>query len=127
MSTFENRTPLSPTRERGGVRGKIATLLSPPPVATATDLSRGGRGYQVLVVAACLFICPFANAFDFSNLDADKILSGSSKLIKAVAGVSDEDEIKIGRDVAANVAARYHPLEQEGMLRYLNLVGQTVA
>jgi predicted Zn-dependent protease len=65
-------------------------------------------------------------AFSFDDLDMDKVVSGSAKLVKAAVGISDEEEIKIGRDVAANLAARYGLVEDPAKLQYLNLVGQTV-
>jgi predicted Zn-dependent protease len=65
-------------------------------------------------------------AFDFNNLDMDKVASGGAKLFKAAAGISDASEIKIGREVAANLAARYGLVEDPARVRYINLVGQTV-
>jgi beta-barrel assembly-enhancing protease len=66
-------------------------------------------------------------AFDFSDLDAAKVVSGGTKLAQALGGISDEDEIKIGREVAANLAARYGLVEDAAKARYLNLVGKAVA
>jgi predicted Zn-dependent protease len=65
-------------------------------------------------------------AFDLNNLDLGKAISGGSKLFKAATGLSDADEIKLGREVAANLAARYGLAEDTGALRYLNLVGSTI-
>jgi predicted Zn-dependent protease len=67
-----------------------------------------------------------ARAFDFNNLDSDKMLSGGTKLFKAAAGVSDPAEAKIGREVASNLAARYGLDEDPGRVLYLNKVGQAV-
>ncbi len=65
-------------------------------------------------------------AFDLSDLDLNKVASGGSKLIKAAAGLSDEDEAKIGRDVAAHLAARYGLVQDPKKIRYVNLVGLAV-
>jgi predicted Zn-dependent protease len=65
-------------------------------------------------------------AFDFNNLDVGKVVSGGAKLAQAVGGLSDEDEITVGREVAANLAARYGLVEDAGKLRYVNLVGEAV-
>jgi len=75
----------------------------------------------------CLLPCGLSFAFDFNDLDVNKVVSGSAKLVKAAVGISDEEEIKIGRDVAANLAARYGLDEDPVKLHYLNLVGQVVA
>jgi predicted Zn-dependent protease len=65
-------------------------------------------------------------AFDFSNVDVSKVVSGGTKLTKAVGGLSDDDEIKVGREVAANLAARYGLVEDAAKVRYVNLVGQAI-
>ncbi len=77
---------------------------------------------------AVLLLLPFrfSFAFDLDSLDVGKVVSGGSKLVQAVGGIPDEDEIKIGREVAANLAARYGFVNDEAKVRYLNLVGLTV-
>jgi predicted Zn-dependent protease len=67
-----------------------------------------------------------ALAFDLNNFDLDKVVSGGAKLAKAVGGLSDADEIAVGREVAANLAARYGLVEDAAKGRYVNLVGQAV-
>jgi predicted Zn-dependent protease len=81
---------------------------------------------RISVFILCLLSAQ-AFAFDFSNLDVGKAVSGSTKLIKATVGLSDEEEIKVGRDVAANLAARYGLDENPAKLHYLNLIGQAIA
>jgi predicted Zn-dependent protease len=66
-------------------------------------------------------------SWDWSNVDVDKAASGGMKLFKAATGMSDADEIKLGREVAANLAARYGISSDAAKLRYVNLVGQTLA
>jgi predicted Zn-dependent protease len=63
---------------------------------------------------------------DLGDLDMQKVVSGGAKLAQAAGGVSDEDEIQIGREVAANLAARYHLVEDAAKVHYVNLVGQAV-
>jgi len=83
---------------------------------------------QLLALSFSLFAFSFRlYAFDFSNLDVSKVVSGSAKLVKAAVGLSDAEEIKVGRDVAANLAARYKLDEDPAKLHYLNLIGQAVA
>lgn len=65
-------------------------------------------------------------AIGFNDLDMARIAEGGSKLAKAAVGVSDKDEIQIGREVAANLAARYGLVEDPKKLKYLNLIGQTL-
>ena len=67
-----------------------------------------------------------SSAFDFNDLDVGKAVSGGAKLVQAAGGLSDADEIKVGREVAANLAARYGLVEDIGKVRYVNLVGQAV-
>ena len=48
-------------------------------------------------------------------------------LMQAVQPVSAQEEMKIGRDVAANVAAQFGLSTDESLAEYVNLVGLTVA
>jgi predicted Zn-dependent protease len=75
---------------------------------------------------ALLAVTPMSWAFDWNNLDVSKAVSGGSKLTQAVGGLSDDDEIKIGKEVAANLAARYGLVEDAAQVQYVNLVGQAV-
>src|SRR5437879_4651846 len=67
-----------------------------------------------------------SRAFDLGDLDMQKVVSGGAKLAQAVGGLSDEEEIQIGREVAANLAARYGLVEDAAKVHYVNLVGQVV-
>ncbi len=66
-------------------------------------------------------------SWDLQNMDWQKAASGTHKLVKAAAGMSDAEEIKLGRQVAANLAARYGLVEDPQPLGYLNRVGLAVA
>jgi predicted Zn-dependent protease len=76
---------------------------------------------------ALLLTAGIVSAWDLQNVDWQKAASGGSKLFKAAAGLSDADEIKLGREVAANLAARYGLVEDPAQVKYLNLVGLMVA
>lgn len=45
----------------------------------------------------------------------------------ALISISEKEEIAIGRDIAANVAGRYSVVQDYGLTRYVNLVGNTVS
>jgi beta-barrel assembly-enhancing protease len=66
------------------------------------------------------------NAWDWNQVDLDKAASGGAKLLKAASGMKDADEIRLGREVAANLAARYDLIEDQARLKYINLVGQAL-
>ena len=74
----------------------------------------------VVLMAANVF------AFDMSDLDMQKVVSGGAKLAKVVGGLSDEQEVQVGREVAANLAARYGLLQDPTKVQYVNLVGQAI-
>jgi predicted Zn-dependent protease len=79
----------------------------------------------LLTFAICLLPC-WCGALDLGDLDMQKVVSGGAKLAKAAGGLSDQEEIQVGREVAANLAARYHLVEDAAKVHYVNLVGQTV-
>jgi len=81
---------------------------------------------RVLVFLIAGFLVHGSSAFDLNDIDVGKVVSGGAKLAKAAGGLSDQDEIKLGREVAANLAARYGLVEDAGKARYVNLVGQAV-
>jgi len=81
--------------------------------------------FCALSFAFCVLSFP-GRAFDLNDLDVGKVVSGGAKLVKAVGGLSDADEIKVGREVAANLAARYGLVEDPVKVKYVNLVGQAV-
>jgi len=85
------------------------------------------RPYTYLSALLLFLTSPYyTQAFDFSTIDVGKAVSGGSKLAKAAGGLSDDDEIKVGREVAANLAARYGLVEDAARVRYINLVGQAI-
>jgi predicted Zn-dependent protease len=56
----------------------------------------------------------------------DKAISGGTQLFKAAAGLSESQEIQLGRGIASNLAARYTLMDAARRLNYLQLVGQTL-
>jgi predicted Zn-dependent protease len=106
----------------------MAKFKTAAPPSRSLPLEGGGsKGGGVLLLILALGFLPFRSiAFDLNNLDMDKVASGGSKLFKAAAGVSDADEQKIGREVAANLAARYGLVEDADKVRYINLIGQAI-
>ncbi len=59
-------------------------------------------------------------------LDPEKTIKIGEKIIKASKGISDEEEISIGREVASNLCARYGLYNNEILTKYLNLIGQAI-
>ena len=83
-------------------------------------------------VAAGLFVLAAAapaeaQIFDRIRDRAEQVLDTAEKVGAAVVPISTEQEVEIGRGVAATVAGHY-TLERDSMLtRYVNLVGNAVA
>jgi len=91
---------------------------------------------QVLTLFAGLLFCsPAAMAFDFGQLgDAlgidpsiAKHISQGAKLASALIPISDQEEITLGRDVAARVVGRFGLDKNPRQTYYLNLVGRVLA
>ncbi len=82
------------------------------------------------IAVATLFLAVKVFAFNFEPLqipvDPEKAIRVGEKIVKASKGVSDEEEIAMGREVASNLCARYGVYDDEKLTKYLNLVGQTV-
>jgi len=82
------------------------------------------KGSAALVLLCALV--PLCQGFDLNDLDVSKAVSGVSKAVSAARGVSDKEEIAVGKEVAANLAARYGTLEDPALIKYLNLIGQAL-
>lgn len=78
-------------------------------------------------VLGLLLVASSVGAFSWDTIDMDKAVSGSTQLIKAAAGMSQAQEIQLGRGVASNVAARYGLTDSTTRLQYLQRVGLTLA
>jgi len=83
---------------------------------------------RALMLAAALTCIPWRAplALDVGDMDFGKVVSGGTKLVKAAGGLSDAEEIQLGRDIAANLAARYGLVESASEVRYVNFVGQAL-
>jgi beta-barrel assembly-enhancing protease len=57
----------------------------------------------------------------------DDLVSVATTLGSAVTPIGPEEEIEIGRSIAANVAGKYGVVRDERITRYITLVGETVA
>jgi beta-barrel assembly-enhancing protease len=80
-----------------------------------------------MLAAAILLPAVIAFGFSWDTVDLDKVTSGGTKLYKATAGLTDGEEITLGREVAANLAARYGLVEDPVKVEYLNLIAKTLA
>jgi len=80
-----------------------------------------------LMSAVMILSSSQAWAWDLQSINVDKAISGGKKVVKAAAGMSDEDEIAIGQSVAKEMAAKFGLVEDPAKLAYVNQVGQDVA
>ena len=56
-----------------------------------------------------------------------KVLDGSKKLIKGVAGIGIQEELSIGGSVAVEIVANYGGLvRDEKIVRHVNMIGKTL-
>jgi len=65
-----------------------------------------------------------------SNLrqeDIKKAIDIGGKVVESAKPMSDEEEMTLGRELAANLIARYGLYEEPDIVKYLNLVGKTLA
>jgi predicted Zn-dependent protease len=84
-----------------------------------------------LVLASCSAIEQgtgvLAGAGKISEKDRQAIVKTSSAVRSTFAEITEEEEYYIGRGVAALVLAQYPVYHNEGLTRYVNTVGQSVA
>ena len=65
--------------------------------------------------------------WDLSKLNADKVVAGGSKVVKAASGIPEADEIAIGQDVAQKMEAKFGVLQDAKRTAYIDQIGQTLA
>lgn len=101
----------------------------PPTHALPLEGGGAGRGWLLTHYAVVIFLAfpAFASGLDLKKLDMDKVRSGAEKVAKGVTKMSDADEAALGKEVAAYLSARYGLLRNEGLTRYVGLVGKAVA
>ena len=95
---------------------------------------RGGlrlRGAILPAAGAALLLASASRAeaqiLDRLRNQAEQVLDTAEKVGAAIVPISTEQEIEIGRGVAATVAGRYTLSRDTTLTRYVNLVGNAVA
>ncbi|MEW5904325.1 MAG: M48 family metalloprotease [Pseudomonadota bacterium] len=68
-----------------------------------------------------------AQAFDFGNLDLDKVVKTVQKVKKANEDVSEPQEIELGSGIASNLLGAAPLLDNAEVQRYVNRVGRWIA
>ncbi len=61
------------------------------------------------------------------SLNLNKVGKAVQTTAKAAKSMSDEEEYYLGRAVAAKILSEYDVLKDDGLTRYVNLVGRTMA
>jgi predicted Zn-dependent protease len=79
------------------------------------------RSYRMLLVASLLGVAPQAGAVDFG-----RILNIVPDLVQT-AGVSEQDEIAIGREIAGRVLGAAPLVADDALQAYVNAVGRWIA
>lgn len=74
----------------------------------------------------CLALCQMAHAQSFDLGAAFNAVKGLAQT-QSLASMTDEQEVAVGRDVAASTLSAYPPLRDERLQRKLNSVGLWVA
>jgi len=82
-----------------------------------------------LALLACLaFAAAGAHAqFNLRNLDINKIVDTARNVAKATTEIAEQEEIDIGRDVAARLLGVAPLMANDGVQRYVNHVGRWLA
>jgi len=82
-----------------------------------------------LALLACLaFAAAGAHAqFNLRNLDINKIVDTARNVAKATTEIAEQEEIDIGRDVAARLLGAAPLMANDGVQRYVNHVGRWLA
>ena len=80
-------------------------------------------------LCACLLLAA-ANAqaqFNLRNLDINKLVDTAKNVVKATTDIGEQEEIDIGRDVAARLLGAAPLMANDGVQRYVNHVGRWLA
>lgn len=65
--------------------------------------------------------------FNLRNLDINKVLDTAKNVVKATSEIGEQEEIELGRDVAAQLLGAAPLVANEGLQRYVNHVGRWLA
>ncbi len=68
-----------------------------------------------------------AQNFDLKNIDAGGLLNAGKDLVKAAKPMSDDDEIQVGRRVAARLAGTFGIWKDETWTERINVMGRGLA
>lgn len=82
---------------------------------------------KLLTFAVLTAFFPACAQLPMSAPDAATAVTIGSKLVSAAVPMSDAEETALGREVAANLCARFGYLDDAEASKYVNLVGQTLA
>ena len=127
-------------RLEGSVEGSAVTRLavSLPPVGASNVHTRrraqarrvSCRGFHACLIATAvwLFVPSPARGQIFDKIiDAGEKAADVAEKVESVLPIGTEEEVNIGRGVAATLAGHYTLDRDEGLTEYLNLVGSAVA
>jgi predicted Zn-dependent protease len=62
-----------------------------------------------------------------SSTEAERLLGASARAVESQDSLSAEQEYYLGRAVSANILGTYQPVTTNGVMRYVNQVGMTIA
>ncbi|HEX9184747.1 MAG TPA: M48 family metalloprotease [Burkholderiales bacterium] len=86
---------------------------------------------MLLRVALFAGLCVAASGaqaqFNLRNLDINKVLDTAKNVVKATGEIGEQEEIELGRDVAAQLLGAAPLMANEGVQRYVNYVGRWLA
>jgi predicted Zn-dependent protease len=84
---------------------------------------------QRLALLACFALgaAPVQAQFNLRNLDINKLVDTAKNAAKATTEIGEQEEIGIGRDVAARLLGAAPLMANDGVQRYVNHVGRWLA
>ncbi len=81
----------------------------------------------VMLPALAVALSSSAQKFSLNNLDTGELLSAGKDLVKAAKPMSDDEEIQLGRRVAARIAGTFGIWKDENWTERINVMGRTLA
>jgi beta-barrel assembly-enhancing protease len=83
---------------------------------------------RVALFACLVLAAASAQAqFNLRNLDINKLVDTAKNVVKATTEIGEQEEIDIGRDVAARLLGAAPLMANDGVQRYVNHVGRWLA
>jgi predicted Zn-dependent protease len=82
-----------------------------------------------IALCACLVLATASvhAQFNLRNLDINKLVDTAKNVVKATTEIGEQEEIDIGRDVAARLLGAAPLMASDGVQRYVNHVGRWLA